>query len=100
MKFKLKSGKEVEFKDLSVDEQDELQDLVKYRYEGVNKDGSPKAVGQEMLHSTMTKWIRKGVKGGDNDKYIRSLSFEERVGIFAKMQAIFNNGLGEEPPSE
>tara|TARA_Y100000310_G_C20530596_1_gene738238 strand:+ start:696 stop:995 length:300 start_codon:yes stop_codon:yes gene_type:complete len=99
MKFKLKSGKEIEYKDLSIDEQDELQDLVKYRYKGVDKAGNPKAVGQEMLHSNMTKWIRKGVKGGDNDKFIRTLSFEDKVGIFAKMQEIFN-GLGEEHPSE
>ena len=62
MKVKLQSGREVEIKNLSVDERDELLDNVETN---TSEDG----VKIKALHSTMTKFIRMGVKGV-NDKFI------------------------------
>lgn len=90
MKYKLESGREVVFKDLSVDERDELMDSV-----------TTEGVGGELkitaMHSTMTKFIRIAVKNS-NDKFIKSLSFGEKTEIFQKLQGEFMN-LGEENPS-
>tara|TARA_R100001463_G_scaffold28751_1_gene65780 strand:+ start:1594 stop:1869 length:276 start_codon:yes stop_codon:yes gene_type:complete len=90
MKHKLESGKEVVFKDLSVDERDELMDSV--TTEGVGGDLKITA-----MHSTMTKFIRIGIKNS-NDKFIKSLTFGEKSEIFQKLQGEFMN-LGEENPS-
>ena len=51
-----------------------------------------------MLHSTMTKFIRLGVKNSD-DKFIKSLKFAEKSEIFQKMQGDLLN-LGEEEASD
>lgn len=86
MKTKLQSGREVEIKNLSVDERDELLDNVETN---TSEDG----VKIKALHSTMTKFIRMGVKGV-NDKFILSLSFAEKTEIFQLMQEEYLN-LGE-----
>ena len=86
MKRKLQSGREVEIKNLSVDERDELLD-------NVDTDTSKDGVKIKALHSTMTKFIRMGVKGV-NDKFILSLSFAEKTEIFQLMQEEYLN-LGE-----
>ncbi len=86
MKTKLQSGREVEIKNLSVDERDELLD-------NVETDTSEDGVKIKALHSTMTKFIRMGVKGV-NDKFILSLSFAEKTEIFQLMQEEYLN-LGE-----
>ena len=86
MKTKLQSGREVEIKILSVDERDELLD-------NVETDTSEDGVKIKALHSTMTKFIRMGVKGS-NDKFILSLSFAEKTEIFQIMQEEYLN-LGE-----
>ncbi len=86
MKVKLQSGREVEIKNLSVDERDELLD-------NVDTDTSQDGVKIKALHSTMTKFIRMGVKGS-NDKFILSLSFAEKTEIFQLMQEEYLN-LGE-----
>ena len=78
MKTKLQSGREVEIKNLSVDERDELLD-------NVDTDTSQDGVKINALNSTMTKFIRMGVKGS-NDKFILSLSFAEKTEIFQLMQ--------------
>ena len=90
MKVKLQSGREVEIKNLSVDERDELLDNVETN---TSEDG----VKIKALHSTMTKFIRMGVKGS-NDKFILSLSFAEKTEIFQLMQEEYLN-LGEEKAS-
>ena len=90
MKTKLQSGREVEIKNLSVDERDELLD-------NVETDTSEDGVKIKALHSTMTKFIRMGVKGS-NDKFILSLSFAEKTEIFQLMQEEYLN-LGEEKAS-
>ena len=86
MKTKLQSGREVEIKNLSVDERDELLD-------NVETDTSEDGVKIKALHSTMTKFIRMGVKGS-NDKFILSLSFAEKTEIFQIMQEEYLH-LGE-----
>ena len=86
MKRKLQSGREVEIKNLSVDERDELLD-------NVETDTSEDGVKIKALHSTMTKFISMGVKGV-NDKFILSLSFAEKTEIFQLMQEEYLN-LGE-----
>ena len=91
MKVKLESGREVVFNDLTVDERDELLDSVEY-------DNSKKGVKIKMLHSTMTKFIRLGIKGSD-DKFIKSLKFNEKSDIFQKIQGDLLN-LGEEEASD
>ena len=87
MKVKLESGKEVQLKELSIDERDELLDSVSWEGEGNNL----KVV---MMHSTMTKFIRLGVKGDTSDKFIRSLSFRDKSDIFTTIQKECMN-LGE-----
>ena len=87
MKVKLESGKEVQLKELSIDERDELLDSVTWEGEGDNL----KVV---MMHSTMTKFIRIGVKGDISDKFIKTLSFKDKSDIFTKIQSECMN-LGE-----
>ena len=91
MKVKLESGREVVFNDLTVDERDELLDSVEF-------DNSKKGVKLKMLHSTMTKFIRLGIKNSD-DKFIKSLKFNEKSDIFQKIQGDLLN-LGEEEASD
>ena len=91
MKVKLESGREVVLYDLTVDERYELLDSVEY-------DNSKERIKVKMLHSTMTKFIRLGVKGSD-DKFIKSLKFNEKSEIFQKMQGDLLN-LGEEEASD
>jgi|TARA_R110002020_G_scaffold297890_2_gene513608 hypothetical protein len=87
MKCELKTGRKVELKNLTVDEKDELLDSVQYDMEG-------ESVKVKMMHSTMTKFIRVAVKGDTSDKFIGSLSFEEKSEIFTKVQNECMN-LGE-----
>ena len=86
MKVKLQSKKEIEIKDLTVDERDVLLDDVETETDG-------KSVKIKAMHSTMTKFIRMGVKGAD-DKFIKSLTFSEKTEIFQAMQEDYLN-LGE-----
>tara|TARA_R100000808_G_scaffold22556_1_gene49136 strand:+ start:20 stop:298 length:279 start_codon:yes stop_codon:yes gene_type:complete len=92
MKVKLESGKELELKDLSIDERDELLDSVTWEGEGQN-------LKIKMMHSTMTKFIRIGVKGNVSDKFLKSLTFKDKSDIFTKIQTECMN-LGEEKASK
>ena len=80
-KIKLKSGREVGIKGVSLDERDEMLDSVEYIY-----DDKGNAAGVKMMHSTITKWLRFGLNGKADDDYILGLTFEERTEIFLKMQ--------------
>jgi hypothetical protein len=91
MKVKLKSGKGIVLNDLTVDERDELLDSVDY-------DNSDDGVKIKMVHSTMTKFIRLGVKNSD-DKFIKSLNFADKTEIFQLIQGDLLN-LGEEEASD
>ena len=79
-KIKLKSGKEINIKDVSLDERDEMLDSVEYTYD---KKGN--VSGVKMMHSTITKWLRNGLNGQATDEFILGLTFEERTEIFLKM---------------
>ena len=92
MKVKLESGREVELKELSVDERDELLDSVSYEGEG-------DSLKMKMMHSTMTKFIRIGVKGKVEDSFLKKLTFSEKSEIFTKIQSECMN-LGEEEASK
>ena len=51
-----------------------------------------------MMHSTMTKWMRACLDGDTSDKFLMSLSLEEKTEIFTKLQSIFF--VGEEKASK
>ena len=93
MEFKLKSGKKVKLKDVSIDERDEMLDAVQYDY---TKDGE--VLGVKMMHSTMTKWIRIGVDGDTSDKFLKTLTLEDKTEIFTEMQSLYL--VGEEKASK
>lgn len=90
MQIKLKDGKKLEIKDITIDERDALLDSVEYEY---NEDGSLKQL--KMMHSTMTKWIRTCVVSEDIEKFLRGLSLEQRTEIFTELQTKFFEGEGK-----
>ena len=93
MEFKLKCGKKIKLKDVSIDERDKMLDSVEYE---MKDDGS---IGQiKMMHSTMTKWIRIGVDGDTSDDFMKTLTLEDRIEIFTKMQEEYL--VGEEKASK
>ena len=92
MKVKLESGKEVQLKELSIDERDELLDSVTWEGKGDNLKVS-------MMHSTMTKFIRIGIKGNTSDEFIKTLSFQDKSEIFTKIQSECMN-MGEDKASK
>ena len=93
MEFKLKCGKKIKLKDVSIDERDKMLDSVEYE---MKDDGS---IGQiKMMHSTMTKWIRIGVDGDTSDDFMKTLTLEDRIEIFIKMQEYLL--VGEEKASK
>ena len=69
--MKLKSGVEVELKEMSVDDIDFCNDLPQMRYEG------NEIVAITNLAKARTAWIRKGVEGAD-DKFIKGLSDDDK----------------------
>ena len=90
MELKLKSNKKIKLKDVSIDERDEMLDAVQYDY---TKDGE--IGGVKMMHSTMTKWIRIGVDGDTSDKFLKTLTLDDKVEIFTEMQNIYIVGEGK-----
>ena len=94
-KLKLKSGREVELKELGLDERDAALDSVEYLY--VDKGG---VSGVKMMHTTVTKWLRFGLNGKADDEYILGLNFEERTEIFLHMQEQLLTGKGNASSSK
>ena len=90
MEIKLKGGKKLKVKDVSIDERDELLDSVSYEY---GADG--KVLGVKMMHSTMTKWLRICIDGDTSDEFLSSLSLDERTEAFTQMQSMFFVGEGK-----
>lgn len=90
MEIKLNSGKKLNVKDISIDERDELLDSVSYEY---TSDG--KALGVKMMHTTITKWLRTCLDGDNSDKFLSTLSLEERTEAFMEMQNMFFVGEGK-----
>ena len=81
MEFKTKSGKKVVFKDISIDDKDMLLDSVEYQY---TEDGSVGSV--KMMNTTITKWIRTCLDGDSSDKFLKTLSINDRTEIFLALQ--------------
>ena len=88
-KIKLKTGREINIKDVSLDDRDIMLDSVEYVY-----DDKGNVSGVKMMHSTITKWLRHGLNGQASDEFILGLSFEERTEIFLKMQEKLLTGEG------
>ena len=94
-KIKLKSGREIELKEIGLDERDAMLDSVEYIY-----DSKGNVKGVKMMHSTITKWLRFGLNGQANDEFILDLTFEERTEIFLKMQEKLLTGEGNASSSK
>ena len=99
---KLKSGRKVKIRELSVDKIDELKDIIKMKY---HKDGSTVV---ENLNVARTGWIRAGLGGGEfknwkpngaypPDSVLKQLSDVEREELFDLVQS--SQIMGEEAPS-
>ena len=89
MEIKLKGGKKLKVKNISLDERDILLDSVQYEF---NEDGSSRGV--KMMHSTMTKWLRTCLEDS-SDETIVSFSLEEKTKIFSELQSLFFKGEGK-----
>ena len=90
MNIKLETGRKLKLKDVSLDERDELLDSVEYQF-----DAKGKVQGVKMMNSTITKWLRLGLDGDTSDKFLKTLTFEERVEIFTQMQESIMVGEGK-----
>ena len=90
MNIKLETGRKLKIKDVSLDERDELLDSVQYEM-----DSKGKIKGVKMMNTTVTKWLRMGIDGVTSDKFLKTLTFEERVEIFTKMQESIMVGEGK-----
>ena len=99
---KLRSGRKVKIKELSIDKIDQLKDIIKMRY---HKDGSSVV---ENLNVARTAWIRAGLGGGEFTKWkpngidppdvvLKQLSDTEREELFDVIQSC--QFMGEEDPS-
>ena len=84
-KITLKSGVKATLVEMSVDNFDKCMDSIQFE----EVDGKQSIKNQFALS---TLWIRNGVKGAD-DKYIKSLSVEDRVELQLAIQEY--NSLGE-----
>ena len=80
MELKLKSGRKVKVKDITLDERDSLLDGIKYKM----VDG--KVEGVEMMHSTMTKWMRICIDGDTSDKTLMGYTLTEKTEFFTSVQ--------------
>ena len=71
-KVKLKSGKEVKVKEMSIDDIDNCSDLMTFSMKG---DSISTIHG---LSKARTAWMRKGLGGDVSDKFLKSLSEEDK----------------------
>ena len=92
MEIKLKSGRKVKVKEITLDEKDSLMDGIKYRI----TDG--KVEGVDMMYSTMTKWMRVCINGDTSDKTLMGFTLEEKTELFIELQNKLV--LGEEKASK
>ena len=90
MNIKLETGRKLKLKDVSLDERDELLDSVEYQM-----DSKGKVKGVKMMNTTGTKWLRLGLDGDTSDKFLKTLTFEERTELFLKMQESILVGEGK-----
>ena len=87
--LKLKSGRELKLKEVTLDERDTMLDSVEYDY-----DDKGNVSGVKMMHSTITKWLRFGLNGQATDEFILGLTFEERTEIFLHLHEKLLMGEG------
>ena len=90
MEIKLKSGRSLKIKNISVDDRDMLLDSLEYEYDN---DGSMRGV--KMMHSTMTKWMRTCLNEKTDEKFLMGFSLEEKTEVFTKLQNMFFVGEGK-----
>ena len=88
-KLKLKSGREVELKELSLDDESAVMDTVQHKFD---KDGN---LLTEMQNTAMLKYLRLCLNGKGDD-YIRSLSYAEKTEIYTHF---VSSQVGEEKAS-
>ena len=81
MEIKLKSGRKLKVKNITLDERDGLLDSVVYEYKD---DGSVRGV--KMMYSTMTKWMRICIDGNISDKVLQEYTLEEKTELFIALQ--------------
>tara|TARA_R100001440_G_scaffold13080_4_gene22937 strand:+ start:325 stop:609 length:285 start_codon:yes stop_codon:yes gene_type:complete len=94
MEIKLKDKRTLKVKNLSIDERDELLDLVWGKFKATDDGGFQ----MEAPNKTITKFIRVAIAGDTSDKFLKTLSFEDRTQIFTEIQKAL--GLGEGTPSK
>ncbi len=80
MEVKLKSGKKVKVKNISLDEKDTLMDAITYKMVDGNVEGV------EKMYSTMTKWMRVCIDGDISDKKLQQFTLEEKTELFLELQ--------------
>tara|TARA_R100000781_G_scaffold21495_2_gene16163 strand:+ start:2711 stop:2992 length:282 start_codon:yes stop_codon:yes gene_type:complete len=93
MEFKTESGKKVVLKDVSIDDRDMLLDSVEYQY---NEDGTVGNV--KMMNTTITKWLRTCIDGDTSDKFLKTLTVNDRTEMFLHLQEYLL--LGEKKASK
>jgi len=91
MEFKTKSGKKIKFKDISVLELCKLKDVL-HNSTDFNSDDNKFTAPFECMY----RWLSTGIEGF-TDKLFTSLSEDDRVEVFIKMQNHFI--LGEQKAS-
>ncbi len=91
MEFKTKSGKKIKFKDISVLELCKLKDVL-HNSTDFNSDDNKFTAPFECMY----RWLSTGIEGF-TDELFTSLSDDERVEVFIKMQNHFI--LGEQKAS-
>ena len=92
MEIKLKSGSKVKIKNITLDERDSLLDSVKY----TTVKGKVESV--EMMHSTMTKWMRICIDGDVTDEALLKFTLDDRIQLFTELQGSLL--LGEKKASK
>ena len=65
-KVKLKSGKEVKIKEMSIDDIDACSDLMTFSMKGDNISTI------HGISKARTSWLRKGIGGDVSDKFLKS----------------------------
>jgi len=88
-KITLKSGKKATLKEMSIDDFDKCMDFVDFETRMI--DGVETTIIKNQF-SVSTYWIRHGVEKS-TDKYIKSLSIEDRAELQNLIQEY--NSLGE-----
>ena len=79
--IKLKSGKVLKIKTLSIDTRDECLDKVEFVFDEDNK-----VKGVTTMQKTITHWMRTLIDGEISDEVLLKYSMEERGEFFAIVQ--------------